>query len=178
MINLLPKDQRVGIRKEYHLRVLATLLVMFLALAGIAVALLAPSYVLTVYKRKAAEGMYIRTSNEAEKKYIELNAHLTKVKSTLAAIKPNTAQKLLTSIIPLITKHQLDQIDITTIDYAQTKGDSFAVTVRGIAKSRQGLINFAKALESEPGIAPIELPVSTLAKDANIDFSFVIKNKP
>jgi hypothetical protein len=174
MINLLPDSEKVAIHKEYRLRIFVIILWMLLALIILAALLLSPSYVLSVYQRSAA-GNAVPPATEEQQEYQALVKKLKASKVTLGALKPQVVPMTPTHIIELLTKNKTSQNTINSIQYSFSPPNTLSVTVRGIAKNRQSLIDLKTNLEKEEGIDHVELPVSNLAKDANIEFSFDIR---
>lgn len=177
MINLLPQKEKTLIIKEYHLRRLALYLAMALALVVVAGVLLLPSYVLSLYKKNAAESSYIRppVTNPEESK--ELLSRVNKGKAALLALEPEQPSKMPIELVTMITSLKTDENRINSIKYTFKPPQSFEVMVTGVAKNRQSLISFKNALEAVPGLDEVELPVSNFAKDSNIKFSLTIRNK-
>ncbi len=176
MINLLPDSEKAAIHKEYRLRLFVVVLYMLLALFALAALLLSPSYVLSMYQRRATQNAVPPASAE-QKEYADLVKKLKAHKVMLGALKPQDVPMTPTRIIEVLTKNKTSQNTITYIQYNFTPPNTLSVTVRGIAKNRQSLIDLKASLEKEEGIAHVELPVSNLAKEANIQFNFEIQTK-
>jgi hypothetical protein len=174
MINLLPDSEKASIYKEYRLRLLAVSLLMLLALIILAGVLLSPSYVLSMYQRRIGEST-VSPATAEQQEYTDLVKKIKASKLTLGALKPQAVHMTPTRIIEILTKHKTSQNTITDIQYNFLPPDIVTVTVKGVAKNRQTLIDLKSSLEKEEGITHIELPVSNLAKDANIEFSFDIR---
>jgi hypothetical protein len=177
MINLLPQKEKALIHKEYLLRRIALYLAILFILAIIAGILLIPSYILSFSRRNAAESTLSQPATESQQQNTLLMNQIQKTKSALVVLAPENPVKLPTDIIGIITKHKTPQITVNDISYKYIKPNSFIVSIKGLAKTRQSLTSFKASLEQEPGIAEIILPISNLAKDSNIEFSFEIKNK-
>lgn len=177
MINLLPQKEKALITKEYHLRRLALYLVMLLVLALVAVVLLLPSYVLSLYKKNAAELSYIQPPVNDQEESKELLSRVNKGKAALSALVPEQPAKLPIELVTLITSLKTDDNTINSIKYTFKPPQSFEVVVTGVAETRQSLVAFKNALEAVPGLDKVELPVSNFAKDSNINFSLILKNK-
>jgi hypothetical protein len=177
MINLLPEKEKALLHKEYRLRVVVMYLGVIAALCITAVVLLIPSYILSLYRRKAVETAPVQLTPESQKEKAALLSQIEKGKDAIKILKPEASSKLPTELISLIIKNKSSDITINSIGYTYTKPQTFLIKISGVAKTRQSLIAFKTSLEKEEGIAQIVLPVSNLAKDANISFSFEITNK-
>ncbi len=177
MINLLPQKEKALITKEYHLRRLALYLEMVLALAVVAALLLLPSYVLSLYKKNAAEQSYVQPPMTNQEENKELLSRANKGKAALSALVPEQPAKMPVELVTLITSLKTEDNTITSIKYTFKPPQSFEGVVTGIAANRQSLVAFKNALEAVPGLDKVELPVSNFAKDSNISFSLTIRNK-
>ncbi len=177
MINLLPEKEKALIYREYKLRVIAVILGTIFCVCIIAIILLSPSYILSLYRMKAAETAAQIPEKKTDNQQAALMATVEKGKSALVVLKPENPGKLPTEAITYIVKNKTPEISITSIQYSYQKPDTFLIQIIGKAKTRQSLIEFKAALEKEQGIEQIVLPVSSLAKDSNINFVLDIKNK-
>jgi hypothetical protein len=55
------------------------------------------------------------------------------------------------------------------------EGENSTLSIGGVATTRDALLSFKKKLEADEKFEEIVLPVSSLAKDTDIDFSLQIK---
>jgi hypothetical protein len=177
MINLLPQEHKKLITTEYRLRVVTIILAMLLVLITSGAVLLIPSYVLSMYKRNAAENAPDTSTTEVQREYAELMARIQHGKSLIRNLQPEKSHVTATDIINRIIKFKTADTILNEINYVYSGETSFTVEIRGVAKTRQSLLNFEAALENDPDIAEIDLPVSLLAKDANINFSIELTNE-
>jgi hypothetical protein len=178
MINLLPENEKKFFKKEYRLRVATVMLAMIFTLIVTLGVLLLPSVALTMYKRRVAQNSSIQPVTTIQKEYSELLKEVNAAKAYMVILAPEKPRVQATDVVALVTKHKLPGIKVTGVQYTATDKAGFKVIIHGVAQSRQSLIDFRAALEKEPGIEKIQLPVSNLIKDTNIDFSFEITNKP
>ncbi len=176
MINLLPHTDREAVQKEYHLRVIAVALILTIVVFVIACILLVPSYLLTLYKNNVVENAVAVTPSTNDP--AGFGEKVKAAKLIAGILRPNPATVLPTNLITLIFKDKGVGVDIRSLAYSQEETLPFTIDVRGLALNRQALLDFVHRLEREPGIASINLPVSSFAKDTNIEYSFTITQKP
>jgi hypothetical protein len=175
MINLLPEKEKIALRKEYRLRFIIVAEWMLLIVILGAAVLMAPSYLLSYSKRKSTESIYSKPATEKQQEYIELNRKITSGKALISLLKPVKPPLVVSDLIAVVTKHHVkNAISVTDIFYAFTEPSTTKIQVRGIAKTRQNLIDFKSALEQEPSIEKADFPVANLAKDSNIDFTLTL----
>jgi hypothetical protein len=81
-----------------------------------------------------------------------------------------------TDVISLIIKDRTVENTVATIHFALSPTDknSYTLIVSGLAKTRQSLVAFSEALRKEPLIQKVDLPVSNLTKESNIQFTLTI----
>lgn len=176
MINLLPTTEKNSIRKEYRLRVIATILTGLLIISSIALILFIPPYILTLYKNRAAENI-ISKAPTSEGDQADFSERLTIAQDAVAILKPDTKTLLPTESIAFVMKHKTASIKITSLAYDKRNNEPEVIRVVGIAKTRQTLVEFTNALRSEARVASIDLPVSSFAQDTNISFEFNINTR-
>lgn len=178
MINLLPDNNKKAIHAEYKLRLHIVWLTFIVIVLGGSIILLVPSYFLSLYKSKAAEFRVITKPSEAQAAdRVALEAKMRDTKLTIRALGGAKATTKPSSSITLITKNKPTTISITEIIYSVTEENKSVTTVRGLAKTRQALLDFTTALRKETGVEKVDLPVSNFAKDTNIPFSFEVTAK-
>jgi Tfp pilus assembly protein PilN len=178
MINLLPDNEKKNVNDQYRLRRLVLWLLGVLAIFIMIIVLMVPLYIIARYKSSAAvaagqiPALAMVTSEEAA-----LQREVENSKLLLEILKPDTTTIVPSDIIPVLIKDQTDQNAITSIIFSIEPQSTSTIQVRGIAKTRESLSAFTKALEKEPFITKVDVPVSNFAKDANIEFSFTITAK-
>jgi nitrate reductase NapAB chaperone NapD len=178
MLNLLPKNKKNKITREYRIRF--WVIVLALAFAGeiISLILLAPSY-LTVQTR-----INILNSESAGLKAQNLTVETTNLSNTIrqtnsyinilnSSSTPVGAVDAFQKIVSIRGK----AVRIGSFFYRTNNGQQ-QIVISGNADSRQALLDFAKNLKNQPGVISANLPVSDFAKAQNIDFSISILMKP
>lgn len=174
MINLIPPEARSRIITEYWVRVGAVwLLLLGVAATAIATFLL-PAYVLV----GSQAGIYEVAAKEASTRVAEQEV-TTKVlveASTQAKLLVDDADKQSMMEFFDVVQSLVDPNLIEIKSYSLTRKDMTVqvVQVRGHAATRLSLSNFRDALTQHPLIEKVNLPISNLAKDRDIEFSIAL----
>ncbi len=175
MFNLLPDSLKSKIKKEYKLRLVVVVLAFVLFVQFSFLVFLVPTWVSSFYREKEA----VSQSNE-------MNAFLStlNISSTTSFVKSvNSKLSLINSsleypkVIPI-----LDELLLKKTDFISLKGFSYTANATttatlnliGVGSSRESLVSFVKSLEEISFFKNVDLPISNLAKDKNIDFSINI----
>ena len=175
MINLLPHDQKLLVLKEYKLRRIAVVFGSFLSVIILADVLLVPSFVLVFYKARVSSTTAAPVAATAQDATDQkaFQAQLQSDRQIIASVKSD--KKMVPSkAISFILNNKKSDITILSINYSVTD-TGYAVSVRGIASTRESLRNFSDALQNEEGVTSVKLPVSSFAENSNIGFSIDIK---
>src|SRR3989344_3232245 len=171
MFNLLPHQQRKIIYKEYNSRRII-LALNFLNLTGlIALVLLVPPFFLINLKHNASEEEIKNLEAEIPElknaENLELLASQTMDKIKVLGDSPTLSPL---SVWEKIIQHKSAGIKIESFNYTnETAG--MKIVIRGTASSREALTRFARSLESEKEFKAVDLPVSSLTRDKNLDFT-------
>lgn len=178
LFEFLPKEYKNRARKLYRIRLVTmfTAGTLFIFLSGIL--LLIPSYVFVTIERRAinAERDAISpgvSGDEAEtiKEFIALSDSKTKL------AKENLLKQTFTEILLFISGARNEGVILTGISFARDlKGNR--IQVSGTATGREALLKFTGSLENIDIFKSVDLPVSNLAKNKDIDFSIDIIQLP
>jgi len=171
MFNLLPIQERKTIHKEYNSRRIV-LVLNFLNLTGlIAMVLLVAPFFLVNLKYKVSQ---------EEMKNLEVETPELKNTGNLEPLASKTVEKLkllqeLPALSPLsvwekIVINKSEHIKIKSFSYLN-ESTGINVFVRGTADSREALTTFSRSIESEASFKNVDLPVSSLTRDKDLDFS-------
>ncbi len=175
MFNLLPENLRNRIKKEYRFR-LAIVVLSFIILSQVSFLIfLFPSWLISFYKEKD----FLVKSDEISKTISALD-----VASTTSFIR-NLNEKLVNineamdypKMVPVfdsILGVKSSAIRLEGIFYSATDSNSAVVTINGMSDKRDSLVAFTESLRKIEHFNKVDLPISNLAKDKNIDFTISI----
>ncbi|HCC05530.1 TPA: hypothetical protein DEP58_04505 [Patescibacteria group bacterium] len=168
--NLLPKEQKKILEREYYVR-LATVVAFTLAGAVIVGCVaLVPAYMQVAGELRLREATY-----ELHQKDVEDNSSLVQEVSQsslmLTFLEEKYSQEKLTTLLDEVFKERPSGISITGFSY---KRNDSVLALQGIASTRDLVVPFARALEANQYFEEAPVPISNLAKNTNLDFNLSI----
>lgn len=175
MINLLTQEEKKKIRKEYLFRLSLVALVLLLGSSLIGIALLIPPFLISSIKERDVRGQ-----SELLKQSIENSSRdssivqLREAAQKLEALAEAKDQIKIADMFKRVADHRTEGIELAGLFYKQVSDNEAILTVSGVANNRGDLLAFSRALEQDLLFSGVELPVSNLAKEENISFSFKI----
>ena len=177
MINLIPPVVRKAIFKEYWVRAVSVFLSIASAVALVSIVFLLPVYVLISFQ----VDVYAQSANKVASRVAEYDI------SASALVNANSmAQKIVElrevdnflAAAELMESLQGTGIMLEGFEFGRDKnGHLTPVQVTGEALTRQALADFRDTLLAQSSIAEVNLPISNLAKDKNIQFSLSVSFK-
>ncbi len=172
MANLLPEENKKILRRQYQFHLVASALFLLSATLIIGTVSLLPAYFFSRSQALVAslELGEAKSSNESLK-VSESVAELHEANALLAALSQEEGVRLPTEVVDAILRSKSDSVTVSSI---AVQGTPAQVVVSGKAASREALVAYTKALGSEEMVASVDLPVSHLAQDRNLDFSFKV----
>jgi hypothetical protein len=174
MANLLPIKERKRGQREYTLRLSAVILIFFITAVVFGSVLLLPSYFFAELKLKSVKEQSVLVQRAIELRGQDVSGVLlTGTKQKL--IELDTAQTQISQItlINAVNANRGQGIMIRSYFYTYAK-DENSIKIFGTASTREALTSFSERLKQESLFSRIDLPVSSLAKDTNIDFSITL----
>jgi hypothetical protein len=176
MYKLLPEANREAIKREYALRRVVIMLVLITLALIFSILATLPSFIHIEAKKDAAT-LLSRSSGSisAASDKAELESWAASAKSALSALKPNQGEDPY-GLFKSVLADRPAGIKIIGLSWQRT-GGVLAVRARGLASDRQTLLAFQDILKDSPEWAEVELPVSTLAADRDIEFELTLRPK-
>lgn len=183
MFNLLPEKEKKAAKAEYGRRRLIIALAFFLAVFAVGAITLVPSYVVSFYRlREINQTAEALQKNIAIKNQSELNDLISSANKKTAALLQGSGPTA-TAAFAAIASHRSQHITIEGITLGQSaskekdKDKKMTLAVRGKATDRETLTRYAKELEGDPMFMQVDLPISNLARERDIDFSLIVTVK-
>lgn len=173
MFNLLPDSLKDQIKSDYKLRRLTVFLIILISVQTIVFILLVPSWLISYYKENALIFRLEKTSHS------ELSYDANEIKNKIKVINNevnllNTALEYpkLSPLIDYILTKRNPSIKLESFTY--NGGKTWTLTVQGISATRESLVAMVDNLKQSGLFKNVDLPVSNLAKNKNIDFSITM----
>jgi len=172
MLNLIPNQEKKKKVKDFYFRLIVVAFFVLAFCILLAILTAAPAYILSASKRNLAEnrlqeltGGVLPTLDE------NLETNIAQINQKMALIEKARKDKYLISqkIINEISARKLPGMKIYQISYEEGV-DGKKAEVRGVAGSREELLNFRRALESDSAFQKVELPISNFIKGTDIEF--------
>lgn len=174
---LIPLPDRKRLHREYVVRA-ATVLIFALSVSVLVGTIaLFPAYVKALYYNRALQ------NDISSEEQLKLDDSLKKVKAELAAdsrlltaLASSTVEIRFSRILTEVISAR-ERVSITAFSVRQTDQRSVAITIKGIAPSRDDLLAFRSRLEKLMPDTTIDVPIAQLAKnvDPPFEWNFVKK---
>jgi hypothetical protein len=172
MIDILPVQQKVLIRRIRFMRMCTTIVSAIVVLAVIAGLLLLPTLE-TIRSRKIALQAY--TKQLEEEGMIVSAEDITNLQSRTTALSARLAVPLPESplsYIGIVKTHQISGIRL--VGYEILNPEKRTLQIRGVATTRQILQQFISALQEDARIATVDSPVTNFVKSTESEFTMTI----
>lgn len=176
MINLLSLQEKKKHLTEYRFRLGVVAMFAAVSLTGSSLILLAPSYVLALYKANFTADEVVRLESKVKRdtQEKEIDAQIKDINRKIDIyLKLGKSGRLKVSdVVSRIVAVRQDTIKISSIMYDSALGER--VVLVGVARDRESLASFVDALHKEGTFSSINLPISSYVKSKDIDFSVVL----
>jgi hypothetical protein len=177
MLNLLNKEKRFFLRREYFGRLTNVILsVIIFCLVFYGILLLSNSFLVN-FEKIAVEIEFQNLAQSNLQKDLEIyEKNLAHIQAEYNLFSKKSTEPTL--IISKIEQKQVPGIVLKSINFQKVDEEGGAkLQVGGLAKDRDTLINYSDSLKTENIFQEINIPLATFAKDSNIPFSLSINTK-
>jgi len=177
MINLIPKEDKKKISRDFYRRVVFLFLMMASLCILVALVAVLPSYFLSKVKDSVSDAKLAAQKNEQLPLLGEQSlAEIKDINSKLDLVDRAEKNKFSISekIINTVLSKKTPNIKITQIVYENDAVLGRKVSVVGIASSRDVLLTFKQALTDKSTFKSVDLPISNFVKTSNIQFNLTL----
>lgn len=177
MINVLPEQEKIDLRREYYMRVATVSLNILTLLSLLASLLLVPPYILSASKENSVKNTLAIINNEnPEISLNDLNTFIEKINSTLSLFINNTVKRnVLEDVYMPVLNSQPSNISIAQLLFAEHGGNGVAeLDLHGVAQDRDALQSFKDILIKSGKFTSVDIPISSFVKKNNIDFTVTL----
>ncbi len=172
MFNELPDIFKKEIKSEYNLRRIVVILVCFIFLQISFLIFILPSWLVSFYKQQ--EAISVSSSSKISsvfKNADNISTIINRTNQNLAIISDSFHSSLALSSIEEIISQKTSTITLSNFTYDNSSiATSVPMSISGVARTREDLVNFVKRLSDSGYFSNIVSPISDLTKDKNIDF--------
>lgn len=173
MFTLLTPEQKKKVLLEYRMRLVTIFLASFLVLVITGLALLVPTYLEAKGKLSDANLRKQQLENLIKDKSDEnLSKAIKDLKQNLVAA--SLEDRSLLGVMKEIIDVKPATLSIISLNYAYSLEGNSTIEISGIAPTRKTLTDFVRLLEKNSKFKQVNLPISNLAKDSEIDFELNI----
>jgi len=172
MFNLLPNHSKKIISKDYILRRYAVILGVVVFVQIWLIVFLLPSLVTSYFKNKdlSYQVESMKESNVAKDAGF-ISDMIVSTNNKLSLYENDFNYPQIVPIIKDVLSYKSQSISFTDFMYEFTGSSSATISLRGRAMTRESLVSFVRNLEASNLFKEVDLPVSNLAKDKDIDFT-------
>ncbi len=175
MFNLLPSSLKEKVRSEYYLRLFIVIFVFVFLIQIFFLIFLSPTWFVSLNK----EQEIVLQSEKANKATLDLkvdtiNDQIRLINKKLEIINSKLEYPKGVPVVDDILSRKNENITIRELMYEVSDEKTAKVTLKGTSDTRDSLVNFVKDLEESSLLGEVDLPISNLTKDKNIDFSLLI----
>lgn len=176
MINLIPPKAKKGVVREYWLRVVSVWFYTWSAALLGGVLIMVPAYVLinsqvSVYEASA------KTASEKVANFEDVSKSLTVSSLQAGKLITGFRQSLISERIATLRSLEKPGVTISEFTIGRTDEAYEPIQVTGTAENRQALAAFRDRLLALSDVASVDLPISNLAKDRDIQFTLTVSLK-
>jgi hypothetical protein len=174
---LIPLPIRIAMHKEYHIRVISVALYALAVSILVGAVSLFPAFVRTGTIEKESESTVTAVKNGQDKGELAADQkQLAADGALVAALSAPIDEPDLSNPIQDIVSIK-GPITISSLSVDSSPDGTVTATVNGVALTRDDLLAFQARLRNLAIGTQADLPISELAKDADIDFSMTVKGK-
>ena len=176
MLTFLFDQYKKRVLSEYRVRLATIYASLLVVIFLMGTALTVPTYILLMSKLSAAQIEKNAATTPADEKSKTIEDEVMSIRDKIALIEDNSAEIPIINVIEKLISKTDSSIIINSLSLKR-KTDSGAITLLGVAKSRDALVSFEKRLRSEMTFSSVNLPVGSLAKSKDVPFSITIDTK-
>lgn len=180
LTNLLPLERQKRLLHEYRLRLSTVAALVFSLLVCVAGILLIPTYLYLTATEHLKETQLARlTTKLSSANEAALSSRLIVLSDNAESLASLARSPIASAILRDALAVARPGILLSGLTYTAAKGKTFgALSLSGVAGTRDALRSYQIALEKAPFARSAELPVSVYAKDANIPFTITLSLRP
>lgn len=178
MHTYLPTEQKEQLRKEYLYRLALVFSITVLVIIICSIIFILPSYIVTRNQHNQAISSFATKSNSSADNTIkDIESEVKKINDATTKLSDGINRPRILNTIRLIDTATAQGIKIKSFEITYTASSTVDMRVGGLASTRDALVAFKKNIESNQGVARVELPVSDLAKSKELTFVMRIVSK-
>jgi hypothetical protein len=174
MFNLLPKDIRDQVKKEYFLRelIVISLFVSFILTTFLIFNI--PTWLNSYYKEKEVLINIDKVNESIDISLVGTNELIKLLNGRLKVIDGFLSYPKFVPFVKDILSKKTSSISLKEITFSSSTTTKANITIGGVAKTRESLLSFVKNLQDLKRFSKVDLPISNFTKDKDLNFSINI----
>lgn len=173
MINLIPSNAKKSITLEYWIRVCTAWFFLWSTALLFGVVALIPAFLLINIQVSVFESS-AKIAQESVESYAQVTKSLETSTSQAKLIVDARSVPVINDYISLFESLQGPSIELTKITINRSDKGIEPVSLAGTAFDRESLAAFRDRLLADPAVTAVDLPISNLAKDKDIQFTLTV----
>lgn len=147
--------------------------IFYIFISGIfALILLIPAYILSVSKEEfASSRLEVLKKSVNYRASTDIEKTLDKTNDDIKEVANFTDKYFIEDHISFILNARKNGVRINNLGYRKIDESHSEISLSGISDSRDSLLLYVETLKSNESFGEIDLPISNLAKERDIDFS-------
>jgi|GEM_PF-2228864 len=177
MLNLLNREKRYALRREYFGRLITVFLgVIIFSLVYFGVLIFSNSFLVNFEKIAVENEAKNLSDSSIQKELTEYETQLTRIESEYNLFAKEVIYP--TEVLAKIKQKEIAGIVLSSIVFQKTEEiGMIKLDIKGVAKTRDILINYTNGLKNDESFGKVNIPFSSLAKTADIPFSLSLDVK-
>lgn len=178
MINLLPPAGHAILKREYYLRVGATVCFLLGSVCILLTIALVPTFVLIRAQINASAAQMGGTTEESANTFARVEGDAKTAANVIAQLKAIPQSILPTTIIEAMQDLALTGIQFKTFSITAPGGVITQFQVTGTAATRTSLIQLTQRIEESDMFMKADVPLSDLARNVDLPFAITVTLTP
>lgn len=172
MLNLLLKEQKHNIKKEYVIRLIYAFLILLSVVLLLWSVSIIPSFVSVQIEKKIFKPQQdilkqvstLENGGSYDDYIKELNNKITLLAEP---------EYIVSDLVREIVSRQVRSVRLNIIEFVKN-GDKAQVNISGVSNTRESLVEFSNLLEESEQFESVEVPFSSFARNVDIPFTVTI----
>lgn len=173
---LLPLQERITLRREYYTRINIVFCFLLSLSIFVGISSLFPVYIKALSVQSDFETQVENLKDEVDPNIKEVQKSISNSLLILDSLNKESNSPLISDVISGIINIK-GNLKFSSISVGKISTSTFTIAVQGIAPDRNSLLDFKRNFENLSPKNKVELPVSSLAKSSNIQFSLQLKEE-
>lgn len=178
MVNLLPPNNLLALKKEYLNRLVTVGSALLASVVMIIFVISITTYFILVLKEKSLIGEMGGASIQAKSNNFEQVAKaVSDTKVNILMINNINNQTSFRTVLDLILSSKTSGISIQSISFDNSEGANRGLLIKGQFNKRKVFIDYVDSLRKDPRVSSVNSPVDNLIKEVAGSFSLDLKFK-